>query len=430
MVDHLGDANLVDQLGEEAAHDEATGLGLGNAAAHQVEELLVVEAAGRGGVARALDLAVLDLEVGHGVGLGALGQHEVAVQLVGVRAVCGLADQAVADPHRVRVLALQGTLVGDAREALGLGVVHEDAVLEVLAAVHEVDAQHVQLGARAAEVRVGAQAHEVAAEGDDDVGELGVAAQGQSLVGGVQGGVIPLLQRHDGQVGAVASLDLDGLVEGGLSRARVRQDDGGLGEGGRTDHDVLGAGALNLGDVDAHGCIQLDLGGDLDDRGLLEAVPGDDCGAVAGSQDGAQALVVAGNGLDGDRGGCLDGDGSVARVVVGGLEQALDATHRGEAPVLFATAGNRDVGQVEGGRTVRARGVGLLGVGPVRVGLVHGLDNSVGGRHQPTDPSICSSMRRLSSRAYSIGSSLAIGSTKPRTIVAMASFSSRPRLMR
>jgi hypothetical protein len=50
--------------------------------------------------------------------------------------------------------------------------------------------------------------------------------------------------------------------------------------------------------------------------------------------------------------------------------------------------------------------------------------------HYPTAPSICSSISRFSSRAYSIGSSRAIGSTKPRTIIAIASSSSIPRLIR
>jgi hypothetical protein len=53
-----------------------------------------------------------------------------------------------------------------------------------------------------------------------------------------------------------------------------------------------------------------------------------------------------------------------------------------------------------------------------------------GGRRQPTAPSIWSSISRLSSRAYSIGSSRAMGSTKPRTMVAAASSSVMPRLMR
>src|SRR5699024_10682657 len=58
-----------------------------------------------------------------------------------------------------------------------------------------------------------------------------------------------------------------------------------------------------------------------------------------------------------------------------------------------------------------------------------GLGHVVGHGH-PTAPSICSSISRLSSSAYSIGSSLAIGSTKPRTIVAIASSSVTPRFIR
>ena len=52
------------------------------------------------------------------------------------------------------------------------------------------------------------------------------------------------------------------------------------------------------------------------------------------------------------------------------------------------------------------------------------------GHDQPTAPSICSSISRLSSSAYSIGSSRAMGSTKPRTIIAIASSSVSPRLIR
>ena len=43
---------------------------------------------------------------------------------------------------------------------------------------------------------------------------------------------------------------------------------------------------------------------------------------------------------------------------------------------------------------------------------------------------ICNSIRRFSSSAYSMGSSRAMGSTRPRTIIAIASSSSRPRDIR
>ena len=49
---------------------------------------------------------------------------------------------------------------------------------------------------------------------------------------------------------------------------------------------------------------------------------------------------------------------------------------------------------------------------------------------QPTEPSIWSWIRRFISTAYSSGSSLVIGSTKPETIIAEASVSVSPRDMR
>src|SRR4051794_18445031 len=48
----------------------------------------------------------------------------------------------------------------------------------------------------------------------------------------------------------------------------------------------------------------------------------------------------------------------------------------------------------------------------------------------PTEPSICSWISRFSSTAYSSGSSFVIGSTKPDTIIALASASESPRLIR
>ena len=49
---------------------------------------------------------------------------------------------------------------------------------------------------------------------------------------------------------------------------------------------------------------------------------------------------------------------------------------------------------------------------------------------QPTEPSICSSMRRLHSTAYSIGSVRVIGSMKPLTTMPIACSSESPRLIR
>ena len=50
--------------------------------------------------------------------------------------------------------------------------------------------------------------------------------------------------------------------------------------------------------------------------------------------------------------------------------------------------------------------------------------------HQPIDPSICSSISRLHSTAYSIGSVRVTGSMKPFTTMPMACSADSPRLIR
>src|SRR3954469_3120543 len=134
------DADALDDVGEEAADDEAPGLVLGNAAGLQVEQLQVVEAAGGAGVAGAGDVAGLDLEVGHRVGAGAVGQQQVAVHLVGLRAGRRRADTDVADPHGAGRLAEQRVLVEDVGRAVRGTVVDEQPALEVLRVTGEADA--------------------------------------------------------------------------------------------------------------------------------------------------------------------------------------------------------------------------------------------------------------------------------------------------
>jgi hypothetical protein len=66
---------------------------------------------------------------------------------------------------------------------------------------------------------------------------------------------------------------------------------------------------------------------------------------------------------------------------------------------------------------------------PAALRTPSGLRLGTGG-HQPMLPSICNSMRRFISTAYSIGSSLTIGSMKPLTISFEASSSGMPWAMR
>ena len=97
--------------------------------------------------------------------------------------------------------------------------------------------------------------------------------------------------------------------------------------------------------------------------------------------------------------------------------QTTKTAKRSEPPFFLASGRYREVSRV----------IRLLLMQPGDGSRFHG---PLQARHQPTAPSICSSISRFSSSAYSIGSSRAIGSTKPRTIVAIASSSVMPRLIR
>src|SRR5262245_18650558 len=86
---HLRDVDLQQDLVEEPANDKAPRGVLGNSPRLQVEQLLVVEPAGGARVPGALDLSGLDLQVGHRVRPRPVGEHQVPVELEGVRALGG-----------------------------------------------------------------------------------------------------------------------------------------------------------------------------------------------------------------------------------------------------------------------------------------------------------------------------------------------------
>ncbi|OLT19757.1 hypothetical protein BJF79_16560 [Actinomadura sp. CNU-125] len=235
--------------------------------------MLVVEASGRRGVPRAGDLAGEDLQVRHRVDARAVGEDEVAVQLVGVGALGLGADDDVADPDGVGVRVLQGAAVVDAAAAVRDGVVDQEPVLQVLAAVDEV--HPVQLGVAAGRlVRDGRRdPHQVAAQRDVVRDEPGVAAEPGVLVRDVHAAVVPVLQADHREAGAVADDELD--VVGVGRRAAVREHDGGLGER-LQDHGGVpvggGRGVLAAHPQDGrrrgHRLLR-----DGDDRGLRERVP-------------------------------------------------------------------------------------------------------------------------------------------------------------
>ena len=83
-----------------------------------------------------------------------------------------------------------------------------------------------------------------------------------------------------------------------------------------------------------------------------------------------------------------------------------------------------------GGPVKRGRRTKSAAAQPGRSSAVGANTNGATGGFQPTEPSICSSIRRLHSTAYSIGSIRVTGSMNPFTTMPVACSSESPRLMR
>ncbi|CKR55198.1 Uncharacterised protein [Mycobacterium tuberculosis] len=140
--------------------------------------------------------------------------------------------------------------------------------------------------------------------------------------------------------------------------------------------------------------------------------------AVGGYAALAQSWIAAAHGLGVYARPLADRDRGATGGPRGAVVQATQPPQRGEPPDLVAAVRNLERVHVKGGEQLA-----LVVCDP--------LDGCCQSRSRhPTAPSICSSISRLSSSAYSIGSSLAIGSTKPRTTIAIASSSVSPRLIR
>jgi hypothetical protein len=264
-----------------------------------------------------------------------------------------------------------------------------------------------------------------------------IAADDDVVLSGVHGVVRPLLQGDDGALRTGANEDRDDL--GQARRALVREDDGDIAVGADADEQVAPHPLrVRADEADPHRVGNDGLGRDLQVHhatGVVGVGDGEHGGPVL-RRGHTQGLGGLGrDGGQGDAVGQVRVHGQV-RPRRGVPQQRADPIHGSEPPLLLAARRHREVRDVErrstlGARLLRHHGGLTVGVrGRHTLVCLSRTRSLLQQRHQPTAPSICSSMSRLSSRAYSMGSSRAIGSTKPRTIIAIASSSVIPRDMR
>ena len=158
----------------------------------------------------------------------------------------------------------------------------------------------------------------------------------------------------------------------------MAQNHNSLREGLSLNHDVLcGCFVAGAGDVDFHVLSQFSFGGDGHHGCFGEAGPCVCCHTVLGDTCGADACILAGDGLNLNLLGCGHlrcrcGAGQLLQV------QAAQTLQRGEAPVLFTTGQGCEVLHVVGGLTLCTGCFEYL-LDVVRVGA---LVVCLGGAHQ------------------------------------------------
>ena len=143
------------------------------------------------------DIAVLDFQVRFGIRDGARSKHQIPVELVGVGAGGRGLDQRVAHPCGMRALAAQCALVHDAGLAFGVVVNDHRPMLDMLARVGEIDAEHVEIALGAAEILVHADTHNVTAERHHGMPQRGSRPDTDAVVAHMFGAFIPFL--HEGR---------------------------------------------------------------------------------------------------------------------------------------------------------------------------------------------------------------------------------------
>ena len=288
------------------------------------------------------DLTGLDLEVGDAVGTGAVGEQQVAVELVGVGADRVGTDDDVADPHGVRLLTLQRALVGHSAAALRLVVVDQQPVFEVLTVVREEQAEQLRVATGAGETGDRVDPHQVAAQGDDHRLEPRVAADAGHLVLEVDGVVVPVLEADQRELGAVTEVDLD--VGGVGRRTDVVDDDGRRGEPADVDGQMAVRRPALAAHDEADRRVELGVGRDGDDGRLPDALEREGGDPFDGAEGRADAVVLPWvYVLDRHTGRRVDVDDDLAVAAVGQrLEQPAETPCRRETPCLFATGRDRE----------------------------------------------------------------------------------------
>ena len=160
-------------------------------------------------MAGAHHIARLELEIRHGVSARSVAQQQIAVHLVGLGPDRLAAHEDVADPDRVGMSPRQGALVDDVARAVRLLMLDENALLEVLLALGQENAEQLGAPAGTGVMHRRQQSHRPAPEGDRAGGESGVAADRRGNVRDESMCLGPVNDDEQGEVRSICNIDDD-----------------------------------------------------------------------------------------------------------------------------------------------------------------------------------------------------------------------------
>ena len=207
----------------------------------------------------------------------------------------------------------------------------------MLARVHEVDAEHVEVALFAAEVLVHANAHDITTEGDHGMAQGRLLAHVDALVADVFGVLVPFLDEGGGNVGVLACGDFHAFGE--TCVAVMFDDHVGMGAVGCDDRQVerveVPAGAMHF---DEHRLVDLTVDGQY--SSAFAGIPFD-CGhtVVRLGDDACAGVPHRAFGIRdafGKRRPVDHGNGDLRFIGwFEHIEELLDALYRRVAPVLL-----------------------------------------------------------------------------------------------
>src|SRR5665809_7624 len=207
LLAQLGHTDAIEHVAEESEYHELLGRDPIDATAHQIEDVLLLDRRD-GRAVCAANLVRLDLELRDRARDRLLGEHDVAIGLIGVSALRAPRNLDEAGVLRAGDL-LESALVEKVGRRVGNRVILQRALSEMLVAISEVEPEHLGERTLAGEHGLDLRSSELRTELDGEAANRRITVTGEPLGLEVVHVAAPLLERAVVDGCASTGRDLD-----------------------------------------------------------------------------------------------------------------------------------------------------------------------------------------------------------------------------